>query len=172
MGTVIRARVEDRAGNLSNFVSLKNSDESVFSFYPTDTNDEVQTWVCPKSGSYKIQVWGGDGGDVTHGSTIHGGYTGYACKTATFTEGQTVALIVGKGGIDVPSDSGNVTVSKYAGSCYMIVGTEFVQLQGGGGGLSVLFPRYPSVNGYDLSSPVDALFGNIIVGRRYGSKLL
>jgi Tfp pilus assembly protein PilE len=60
-----------------------------------DFTGDVQSLVVPSTGSYKLEVWGAQGGNSTHGSTSSGGKGGYAVGTVNLTAGDTIYVYVG-----------------------------------------------------------------------------
>ena len=55
-----------------------------------------QTWVCPQSGTYKLEVWGAQGGgDSKTQNASHGGAGGYSYGYKYFNKGETVYVYVG-----------------------------------------------------------------------------
>lgn len=65
----------------------------------------VQSWTVPTGcgGTYKLEVWGAQGGNVD-GYT--GGYGGYSTGNATLTDGQTIYIVVGQAGGNAHSTGG------------------------------------------------------------------
>lgn len=59
----------------------------------------VQEFKVPKSGSYKIEVWGASGGDAYNNKYLHanshGGRGGYSAGTVNLTENTTLYVVVG-----------------------------------------------------------------------------
>lgn len=87
----------------------------------------VQSFVAPISGTYKLQVWGAQGGYGTHGSDS-GGLGGYSYGNKSLTAGNTIYVVIGgkgqNGGKNGGYNGGGLG-TKYAGSS---------SGQGGGGG--------------------------------------
>ena len=75
-----------------NEVFVDGEVESEYLFgYVSGTNNE-QSLVIPKSGYYKLEVWGAQGGD-TNGNT--GGYGGYSTGFVWFDKGEKIYINVG-----------------------------------------------------------------------------
>ena len=53
----------------------------------------MQSFVVPATGSYKLEVWGAQGGNA---SPYYGGMGGYANGTISLTAGQTIYIFVGQ----------------------------------------------------------------------------
>ena len=71
----------------------------------------VQSWTCPETGEYKLEVWGAQGGSNSGPiiSAINGGQGGYSIGYRTISKGTTYYIVVGGQG-------GNVTSLVAAGS--------------------------------------------------------
>ena len=68
------------------------------------------TYVIPVSGTYKLEVWGAQGGSVTYSSTTYrGGYGGYSVGSISLTKGQKLYINVGGAG------SGGISSSTFTG---------------------------------------------------------
>ena len=72
--------------------------------YDFDYTGEVETFVAPYTGSYKLEVWGAQGG-TAEGETHYdgylsnrGGYGGYAVGTVELTKGEELYIVVGEQG--------------------------------------------------------------------------
>ena len=65
--------------------------------YEFNSNDTTtKSYVASKSGTYKLEVWGAQGGNVRNGSTItNGGYGGYTTSIVTLTQGDTLFITLG-----------------------------------------------------------------------------
>ena len=69
-----------------------------------DYTGDVQTFIAPKTGAYKLEVWGAQGG--SGGAGVHGGYGGYSVGTINLNQGDTLYVCVGgKGGGSATSDT-------------------------------------------------------------------
>lgn len=67
--------------------------ETVFAF-----TGNIQTYTVPESGKYKLEVWGGAGGDYKGVRTTSGGGGGYAVGTVSLTAGTILYIVVGGAG--------------------------------------------------------------------------
>ena len=64
-----------------------------------DYTGDVQTFIAPVSGTYKIAAWGASGGDVTiNDVTYQGGLGGYTSGLISLEENQTLYIYVGGSG--------------------------------------------------------------------------
>lgn len=69
-----------------------------------DYSGHVDTFIAPKTGTYKLEVWGAQGGQAN--ADVHGGYGGYSVGDISLTAGDTLYICVGgKGGGTYTSDS-------------------------------------------------------------------
>ncbi len=82
-----------------------------------------QTWTAPYTGTYRLEVWGAEGGGGVNNTTWTS-KGGYAKGEITFTAGQTYYIYVGKKG-----GSGGASSAGWNGGGYESDGTA-----GGGGG--------------------------------------
>lgn len=56
----------------------------------------VETFVVPKTGKYKLETWGAQGGNASDGTnTARGGYGSYTVCEIELREGQTIYVNVG-----------------------------------------------------------------------------
>ncbi|MDO4996493.1 MAG: glycine rich domain-containing protein [Bacilli bacterium] len=93
--------------DVNNFISLENTTitavlsykqpsqkgENVWEF---DYQEAEQTFTVPKTGTYKLEVWGASGGNTTsNNKNGTGGYGGYAVGTIQLTRGNTYYINVG-----------------------------------------------------------------------------
>ena len=94
------------------------------------TKNETQTYVIPKTGNYKIEVWGAQGGGRTSGSQ-YGGYGSYSVGTINLTKNTTLYINVGSKGGDASTPTGGAGGYNGGGT-----GGNAYQnsLYGGGGG--------------------------------------
>lgn len=61
-----------------------------------DYTGEIQTFVAPKTGIYKLESWGAQGGDATDGTlTARGGYGAYAVGEVLLIKDETIYINVG-----------------------------------------------------------------------------
>ena len=66
-----------------------------------------ETYIVPRTGKYKLEVWGGQAGTVNaNGATIEGGFGGYSVGFVTLSEGQV--LYINVGGQGTSNEPGNV----------------------------------------------------------------
>ena len=70
-----------------------------------DYTGSEQTYAVLKSGYYKLETWGAQGGAA--GTSYYGGYGGYSTGTVYLTEGQTLYINVGGQGSTASSGSVN-----------------------------------------------------------------
>jgi prepilin-type N-terminal cleavage/methylation domain-containing protein len=97
-----RVRSESNGGNSSwvnsSVISIEPYIDVAFSY-----TGSMQTWTVPKTGRYRIEVWGAQGGGA-------GGLGGYAWGEINLTIGNTVNIFVGgqggTGGTSVPGGAG------------------------------------------------------------------
>ena len=80
------------------------------SFFNIQTQG-IQEWTVPEDGSYKIEVWGAEGGDGTNTTYCYGGKGGYAYGNKTLSAGDILYISVGQLGISNNDNS----CSGYAG---------------------------------------------------------
>ena len=90
-GDIATGHVGDGYARITN--TLTNE---VYNYAYTGT---VQEFKVPKSGSYKIEVWGASGGDAYNNKYLHanshGGRGGYSAGTVNLTENTTLYVVVG-----------------------------------------------------------------------------
>ena len=72
-----------------------NENQTVFEY---DYTGSEQTFTAPKSGYYKLETWGAQGG--SHNSTYYGGYGGYSSGTIYLNKDETIYINVGGTGTD------------------------------------------------------------------------
>lgn len=87
-----------------------------------DYTGDVQTFIAPVSGTYKIAAWGASGGDVTiNDATYQGGLGGYTSGLISLEENQTLYIYVGgspssyEGGYNGGAKGGSGDDGKYTG---------------------------------------------------------
>lgn len=62
-----------------------------------EPSDEVQEFTVPKTGVYKLETWGAQGGNATDEEiTARGGYGAYSVGEVTLIEGEKLYIAVGK----------------------------------------------------------------------------
>lgn len=66
-----------------------------------DYKGTVQTFTAPATGTYQLEVWGAQGGNVTTTSTATGGKGGYSKGTVTLNKGETINVYVGGQGTEI-----------------------------------------------------------------------
>lgn len=73
-----------------------------------NTSSGIQLWTVPRTGTYRIEVWGARGGSGTGGSTgpARGGYGARMRGDFSLTEGQTIYILVGQQGGDSQAGGG------------------------------------------------------------------
>ncbi|MDO4996085.1 MAG: glycine rich domain-containing protein [Bacilli bacterium] len=64
-----------------------------------DSKGEEDTFTVPKTGTYKLEVWGAQGGTVENTYGIIGGYGGYSTGTINLTKDNNIYINVGTPGI-------------------------------------------------------------------------
>lgn len=87
------------------YIQPKTSNEKIWDY---DYEKEIQTFVAKKTGDYKIETWGAQGGTGTSSDvTSDHGYGGYSVGTVSLTENEKLYISVGQagsglGGVDLP----------------------------------------------------------------------
>ena len=83
----------------NNVLTMGTSDVTVSALWigvsEYNTIGNVQTFVVPANGTYKLEVWGAQGGNSNFNS---GGKGGYAIGYKTFTAGENLYIYVGQAG--------------------------------------------------------------------------
>ena len=76
---------------------------------PVNYASNVQTVTVPYTGTYKLEVWGAQGGQACHhgtcNSTYAGGAGGYAYGEVQLTEGTILYVVIGGKGKDATNTS-------------------------------------------------------------------
>lgn len=103
---------------------------------PEENVSPIQVFTAPKNGTYKIELWGAQGGTMESDNNI-GGNGGYSSGEITLTKGSTLYITVGgAGGIDVDVDT--IATGGYNGGGY---GSYYlnhdIRCAGGGGSTDV-----------------------------------
>lgn len=80
-------------------VSAGGGDQNEIDFYYTGN---IQTFTAPENGTYKLEVWGAQGGSPV--TDVHGGYGGYSVGLIDLNEGDTIYICVGGAGGNNSSD--------------------------------------------------------------------
>ena len=130
---------------------------------------ESQTFTVPKTGTYKIETWGAQGGDATRNSNTYiGGHGGYSIGTKNLSEGDILYINVGeKGGTANSINSTNVIDNNKGyngggpGVIYPSNGSS-----GGGGGATHIATKFGLLK--DLSNNIEKIF--IVAGGGGGAK--
>lgn len=82
-------------------VSAGNTDEQYQQFGYTGS---IQTFEAPETGTYKLEVWGAQGGSAD--ASVHGGYGGYSIGYIDLDAGDILYVCVGgRGGGNATSDT-------------------------------------------------------------------
>ena len=140
--------ISDNAGNVSDgkasgeyFAKLSISmynEVQIFDYVGTE-----ETFIVPITGYYKLEVWGGAGGNATGGTTggtvsgVIGGYGGYATGIYKATKDEVIYVNVGGKGISNCVSSKNGTSSYcnggYNGGGNGVSSDQYGYVSGGGG---------------------------------------
>lgn len=76
---------------------INSGEYATFDYISTGTNKE-QSYRVAQSGTYKLEVWGAQGG--SHDNTNRGGYGGYSTGTINLNAGEVLYINVGGAGTD------------------------------------------------------------------------
>ncbi len=102
-----------------------------------DYTGDVQDFNVPCDGTYKLEVWGAQGGDYTLGAGALGGKGGYSTGNVSLSESDTIYIVVGGQGTS-PEFSDQVASGGYngggIGSNVLDYSSYKWQLGGAGGG--------------------------------------
>lgn len=90
-----------------NEIYENNSD--IIREYTFNYTGEEQTFKVPKTGIYKLEVWGAQGG--SYNETYHGGYGAYSTGTISLDKNQTLYVYIGGS----PNNSVNINESTEGG---------------------------------------------------------
>ena len=61
-----------------------------------DYTGDIQIFTAPKAGTYKLEVWGAQGGSADYSDLIYfGGYGGYSTGEITLRQGEVLYVVVG-----------------------------------------------------------------------------
>jgi len=131
-----------KTANSKNTIILKTSSMQ----YNFDYTGGEQTFIAPKSGKYKLETWGAQGGswyDSCNSNAEHaGGYGGYSVGYTTLSSNSTINIVVGGQGTIIieceqqennPSNKGSNGGYNGGGHGGAGIGTLFVGAPGGGG---------------------------------------
>ena len=104
-------KLTDKAGNIAylSSVGVKYSYINVNQLYTTAGE---QTYTIPETGTYKLEVWGAQGGGT------NGGYGAYSIGSASLTKGSIIYINVGGNGVDTTggyNGGGTAKTSGYGG---------------------------------------------------------
>ena len=102
-----------------------------------DYTGGVQEFLVPDNGTYKLEVWGAQGGDYTLGTGALGGKGGYSTGNVSLSESDTIYIVVGGQGTS-PEFSDQTASGGYngggIGSNVLDYSTYKWQIGGAGGG--------------------------------------
>ena len=116
---------------VDNVVIVDNPVESEYLFdYVVDSNKE-QSLVVPKSGYYKLEVWGAQGGKATN---LQGGYGGYSTGVVYLIQGTELFINVGGQGSDSVAEVVKVNAGGYNGGGAGNVHRNYSGTSASGGG--------------------------------------
>lgn len=131
--------------DVDNFIPLETSSVTVSMSYKQpqsvdnkyvwefDYQGAEQTFTVPKTGTYKLEVWGASGGNTTsNNKNGTGGYGGYAVGTIQLTRGNTYYINVGGKGTSGRSEK--VIVGGYNGGGNATGVDSAAVFSGSGGG--------------------------------------
>ena len=95
---------------------------------------EDQNFIVPITGTYKLEVWGAQGG--TDSATYHGGYGGYSTGLVKLTENERLYIYTGEKGknINTGKKVGEVTAYPNGGSVKTLGIDEYYTTYSSGGG--------------------------------------
>jgi len=127
--------------NSKNKIAIKSG-----GIYNFDYTGGEQTFIVPKTGTYKLETWGAQGGswyDSCNSNAEHaGGYGGYSVGYTTLSSNSTINIVVGGQGTIIieceqqennPSNKGSNGGYNGGGHGGAGIGTLFVGAPGGGG---------------------------------------
>lgn len=116
--------VKDNSGN----VSSRQIVEFISKEYVFDYTGGEQTFTVPKTGYYKLEVWGAQGGTVT---SYRGGYGGYSSGAVALKKGDKLYVNVGGAG-QGGAVSTNYTGGYNGGGATNGTGADHYHASGGG----------------------------------------
>ena len=125
-------KLTDKAGNIAYLSSagVKYSYTNVNQQYTTAGE---QTYTVPDTGTYKLEVWGAQGGSTTYSSkTYRGGYGGYSVGSISLTKGQKLYINVGGAGKGGASSSTFTGGYNGGGAITHTNGSDHYHASGGG----------------------------------------
>lgn len=100
------------------------------SSYEFEYTSDIQEFTVPKTGIYKLEVWGAQGSDISS-NTLESGYGGYSSGLINLAKGDNIFVIVGGQGATVSSHSTNYS-GGYNGGGNSLTNSD--TLWGAGGG--------------------------------------
>lgn len=106
----------DLNGNATETVSSGMTIVSTAATTYASVNSSYYTFTAPANGTYKLQVWGAQGG--YRSSSTYGGKGGYSVGTITLTKGKKLYVYVGGAGGNSSSSTGAVVTGGYNGGGY------------------------------------------------------
>ena len=83
-----KVTVKDKAGNVSEERTLDKIKIVNFEYAGA-----IQSWKILTTGTYKLEVWGAQGG--VNGTSLYGGYGGYTVGTIAFSKNTNIYIAVG-----------------------------------------------------------------------------
>ena len=92
----------------------------------------VETFTCPVTGSYRLKVWGAQGGNNSTRGTAIGGRGGYSCGYKILSTGNILYVCVGGAGVSIPGFNTNRAAGGYNGGGHG-VNTQYDSRSSGGG---------------------------------------
>ena len=102
--------VKDNSGN----VSSRQIVEFISKEYVFDYTGGEQTFTVPKTGYYKLEVWGAQGG-YGYSETYYGGYGGDSTGSIKLTKGDRLYINVGGSGINGSTQTSGAKAGGYNG---------------------------------------------------------
>lgn len=100
-------------GNLPSTIFINyNANEGTFGTTKYDYTGGEQTFIVPKDGYYKLEVWGAQGGNA---GTYQGGYGGYSSGKIKLKKSQVIYINVGGSGSSTSSGVLEISYGGYNG---------------------------------------------------------
>ena len=129
--------VKDTVGNKSNetftIVSTAFCAYNVGQTWNYDYTGGIQSFSIPCNGTYKLEVWGAQGGNVTGSlGTGIGGYGGYATGNVLLSQNQSLYIVVGGAGSSGIEWKVNVASGGYNGGGQGKTNNQYGGAGGGG----------------------------------------
>ena len=94
-------------------------------------SNQVKTFTVPKTGTYKLEVWGAQGGTTTR--SARGGYGGYSCGNIELTYNTVLYICIGEQGKANSSNIGGAGGYNGGGAAGNAHRTVYIGGAGGGG---------------------------------------